>query len=123
MSFSDALKLKKSPGRSPKATKSIAGGNATGWGRDDHSDPERVAPVTRRLNNDARNCSESSTLSGSDRPFTRVPVALPPAIEFVAFGDSCPPLQTRACRSNFDTISDALVFWFPPSLWQNVSAN
>ena len=59
---------------SPEATNSIAGGNATGMERETHSDPERVASHM------------SSTLAGSERILLYVPVALPPAIEFDAFG-------------------------------------
>jgi len=59
---------------SPEATNSIAGFNATGTGKEHHSDPERVA---------------SSMLFDPCRVETIllcVPVALPPAIELDAFG-------------------------------------
>ena len=60
---------------SPKATDSLAGGNATG----------------SLANNDptlkGSNIAVNSTLSGSGTGWRSKPVALPPAIEFVAFSD------------------------------------
>ena len=60
---------------SPKATNSVAGGNATGFGHHLFSDPVRV---------------EFTAIFDPFRvgsSFAQDPVALPPAIEFVAFGD------------------------------------
>ena len=62
-------------GVSPKATNSVAGGNATGFGHHTFSDPERV---------------EFTAIFDPFRvgsSFAQDPVALPPAIEYVAFGD------------------------------------
>ena len=59
---------------SPKATNSVAGGNATGTGCEDNSDPERVA--SRKDFDPFR----VGTI------FLSVPVALPPAIELDACG-------------------------------------
>ena len=61
----------------PKASNSIAGGNATGTQR-------RMVPTLQG----SKTCS-NATLSGSEWGSLSIPVALPPAIEFVASGDMC----------------------------------
>jgi len=60
---------------SPKATNSIAGGNATGFGHHQFPDPVRVEFIV---------IFDPFRVGSS---FAHDPVALPPAIEFVAFGD------------------------------------
>jgi hypothetical protein len=61
---------------SPKATNSVAGGNATGSRAND--DPTLKGS----------NMAVNSTLTGSENRWCPKPVALPPATEFVAFGDT-----------------------------------
>ena len=74
---------------SPKATNSIAGGNATGLLSERRSDPERVEYVGEfdpyRVEN--RWCPK--------------PVALPPAIEFVAFGDTASTIKSSFMQCVF----------------------
>jgi hypothetical protein len=60
---------------SPKATNSVAGGNATGSEHHLFSDPVRVGFTA---------IFDPFRVGSS---FAQDPVALPPAIEFVAFGD------------------------------------
>ncbi len=62
---------------SPKATDSLAGDNATGIDGHPESDPEGVAQVFGIVFDPF----------GVGSLTTRFPVALPPAIESVAFGD------------------------------------
>ena len=74
----------------PKASNSIAGGNATGFDKPHFPDPEGVEATA------------DSTLSGSDRILRSYPVALPPAIGFVAFGDSISSVtSTKRCGACF----------------------
>ena len=71
----------RSSAMSPKATNSIAGGIATGLQARNHSDPERVA--SKMIFDPFR----VGTI------LTSVPVAMPPAIEFDAFGVNRKPVK------------------------------